>query len=167
MVKVRKLVCLLLVAMLLALSPVRALALVAEPSTFGTPIAEKWRRPFARFLGELGVAEIDTVIAASRASDYPEFFDKDAPAKIIFRIVHPHACVRDQDECMTIIGQIKDEVFVAEAMFYAGDRIIVGDSSPRILGVQSSTPISFISRTSAISVVRTAKGILIVSQPKY
>jgi len=163
MSKARKLRYLILTALLLALSSVKATALVAEPALFGAAVAEKWRDPLARFLNELGVADIDATISASRAGEYP---DETGPARIIFRIVHPHACVRERDECMTTIGHLDDGIFIAEAMFYAGDKITVGDVSPRILGVQSAKPVSFVSKTSAVSVVKTAKGFLIVSQPK-
>jgi hypothetical protein len=137
-------------------------ALVATPVPFDTPVSEKLRAPFARFLSELGVTDVENTILASKGQEHRGLGNE--PTLVIFRIIHPQSCTPDQEECMTVIGRIVDGIFSAEAIFYAGNTWNVGDVSPRILGVKSSKPISFFSKTSVVSVVNTAKGMMVIAQ---
>lgn len=156
---------LLLTGLLIAFPAMKATSLETAPVPFDAPVPEKWREPFARLLSELGVVDVESTISASKAKDYPQPNFEAGPAKVVFRVVHPNACLPELDECMTFIGHIDGGVFISEAIFYAGDKTNTGDISPRILGVQSSKPVRFFSKASVVIVVKTAKGMLIVSQP--
>ncbi len=141
-----------------------AAAVVAEPSPVDTPVPEEWRGPLAHFLGELGVTDIQSTINASRAAKYPRINEAAGPILIFFRIVHPYACNSAENVCLTVIGSIKDGIFKPEVMFYAGEKINVGDVAPRIIGAKSF-PVFFHGKTSAVGVVETTKGFLVIPQP--
>jgi hypothetical protein len=152
----------LIASFLMILSVVHASAIVPEPKILDTPVPTELRAPFARFLSELGVIDIDNTIRASKGF---EWRDDGSPVRFVFRVIHPYACTPDQDECMTIIGHIENGTLISEAIFYAGNRINRADVAPQILGARFSLPWGFHSKTSIVAVVETVKGLMIASQP--
>jgi hypothetical protein len=151
---------LLVAAFLICLLATRADAIMSAPEPIDTPVPERWRAPFSRFLGDLGFSSPASTVEASKAVLY--FNPLGDPEMMIFRVLHNDACTPDQDECLTIIAHIEKDELVSDAMFSAGGKINYGDVIERILG-RPSVPLFFWSRHKIVSVRLTPRGLVISS----
>jgi hypothetical protein len=68
-----------------------------------------------------------------------------------------------RDDCFTAIGQIVDERFVAEAMFFAGPRMNSSDARP--FGA-SERPLVFYSKNNITSLIETSAGWIVGTSPR-
>jgi hypothetical protein len=139
-----------------------ARAIMATPTEMDQPVPEKWHAPFVRFLEEFGAKEIDPLLAESKAQSFPS----EDPDRIIFRIVHASYCTTGLDLCPTVIGRIKNGVLEADAIFFGGGSLNSSDVIPRILGAQSF-PVIFHGKSSAVAVVETSKGLMVIPQTPH
>ena len=137
-------------------------AQMMEPEPFDTPVPEKWRAPFARFLSDVGVADAASTVEASKATPYQD--PAGGPERMIFRVLRKETCSPDQDECLTIIAHAEKGGLVSDAMFYAGGKVNYGDVIREFLGARS-VPIFFHSRRQVVGVIITARGLLVSSSP--
>jgi hypothetical protein len=137
-------------------------AQMMAPAPFETPVPEKWRAPFVRFLSDMGVTDVASTVEASKATPYLDL--SGGPERMIFRVLHAKTCTLDQDECLTIIAHLEKDELVSDAMFYAGGKINSADVILESLG-KRSVPTFFHSRRQVVGVVITAKGLLVGSSP--
>jgi hypothetical protein len=155
----------LLIAVSLVFLPApRTEAQMMAPQPFGMPVAAEWRAPLAQFLADFGIPDVGATVDASRAMLYPRGPSESGPDFIIFRLIHPSTC-DDRDKCITVIGHIEQGKLIADLMFNGGGKMNAGDVALRMPGVNGSIPVFFHSEDSTVTVINTAKGLLISSEP--
>jgi hypothetical protein len=68
------------------------------------------------------------------------------------------------DECLTIIGQIINDRFMAQAMFFAGPRMNRSDIAPTFFGAMGR-PYRFYSTRSVTALIETPAGWIVGTAP--
>ena len=114
-----------------------ASAQMEAPQTFGQPVPDNWRAPYASFLNSIGVTEVETIIGETKFAivDNPNAIlgAHDASDFAIFRIEDKKSC--DDDVCLTGVGHLSAERFVADALFFAGPKTNGYDYAVQLLDV--------------------------------
>lgn len=143
----------------------QATAQVGAPEKIDMPVPAKWRAPFAQFLTDFGVDDVEATVEASRVGLYDEAMGG-RPELIVFRVVHKLACTPDRDRCLTVIGHIDHDKLIADLMFFAGDMVTRGDTIDQMLGIQMWPSILFFSRDTIVAVRNTVMGLLVSEGPR-
>ena len=139
---------------------------IARPEPIETEIREEWRAPFSQFLRDLGAADVDALVAATRGGIIGGVYSE----AIVFRLEHKSACIKQS--CLTVIGHISDKVFLLHAMFVAGKMTARGDVFGQFLDRPTSPPVYFLSddtltgNESAIAVLEMPNGWIVIPPTK-
>ena len=126
---------LLLLTLAVQLPPGSAHAIVAMPQAIDRPIPAEWRPPLARFLHELGAADIETILDGTTGGPIGGTLS-DA---VLVRFEDRALCARDV--CLTVIGIIRTDGFFPQAMFTAGKFFARSDSMGQLLGRLVPAPV--------------------------
>src|SRR6266446_3046881 len=76
-----------------------SLAQIPEPQPIAQSVPDKWRGPFVKFLRDLGVSDVGSIMAQTK---FGTIGGAHRPDSVLFRIEDKGACA--EDVCLTIIG---------------------------------------------------------------
>ena len=144
----------------LGVAPVKtASAIEFEPRLLVGSVPPEWRAPLIQFLKELGASDVESMLSGTKAGHFPG-----DPAFLLFRVEAHGTC--NDDQCLTIIAHLQGGGLVADAIFFAGNRLNIADIPTDFLGMRSYR-VRFHSKEMIVTVVKTAKGWLMqaVKQP--
>jgi len=127
-------------------------AQIAMPQPISTPVPNEWRAPFEGFLRELKVADTGALVAKTGTFQIGGVWQKDW---ILFRIEDLKTC--HEDMCLTIIGRIMNDKFIANAMFLAGKHFTRGDVFVPMFGFQA-LPALLISSKISVTLLEAPTG---------
>jgi hypothetical protein len=131
-----------------------AVAVEAAPEPIQDSIPDEWRKPFIDFLRDLNARDIAGILAVTKTAALKGVY-RDAK---VFRVEHSSTC--HLDLCLTIIANLKDNRFVAEAMFPAGRKVTREGEAIPIFGIQSF-PWRFVGETRGVRLLETPSGWLL------
>jgi hypothetical protein len=117
----------------------RSYAVMQAPQPIDNPVPNEWRDPLVQFLGELGVRDVEAMLANTKAT-WIGTYRPDSGDLIIFRF----ESVCHQDRCLTILGHLDNQGFQSEAMFVAGKMMTWGDVANDIFGNPGPPAIYFL-----------------------
>lgn len=138
-----------------------ARAQMAFPQPIEQPIPDEWRRPFARFLQELGAPAVDEILADAKRA----FIGGAFPDALLVRFENRELC--SQDFCLTAIGVIRNDTFIPHVMVLAGKWFTRGDTMGHLLGRLVPPPVRLCTSQRAgerdcVTLQETAKGWMVV-----
>jgi hypothetical protein len=140
----------------LAVSITAALAQIAEPEPIDQLVPSEWRAPYAQFLSGLGIKDVETIVASTKFGMIGGVI---GPKSVFFRIEDKAAC--SDDICLTIIGHLGGERFIADALFAAGGRLSGSDHAETLLGLQAF-PRRFWSSKNSVTLFETSEGWIVI-----
>jgi hypothetical protein len=139
------------------------LALMSAPEPITSPVPEKWRNPYIKYLASLGVKDSEAV------ADHTRFAPIGGPASyksdsVIFRIEDKNAC--HEDICLTFVGRLVDDRLVVDAQFTAGPKITWSDTGRQALPGMFAFPLYFEGSTGTSALFETATGWIVIPPSK-
>jgi hypothetical protein len=135
-------------------------AIEHRPEPMISPVPPEWRAPFTKYLRELGVRDVGAMLNATKASRVYFNFSGDGPVMMAFRLESKETCTQEYDLCLTVVGRIESNNFLAEASFWAGNRMNHSDTTVDFFGTQSLMA-RFYGKETIVVVVRNAKGLVV------
>lgn len=136
-------------------------AQMANPQPLTKPVDAKWRKPFVRFLHDLGTQDAERLVAGTRTASLGG-----DPETVVVRLEDQSTC--KDGLCLTIIGSIESGDFHSLAMLFAPAFMTSDDVSPTFLGQSRRPPVFFFENANpqnpgrAISALETPKGWIVV-----
>jgi hypothetical protein len=152
----RKCISALIILGQLAVSITAALAQIAEPERIDRLVPNEWRAPYTQFLSGLGIKDVEKILANTK---FGMIGGVHRPKSVLFRIEDKAAC-RD-DICLTIIGHLGGERFIADALFTAGGRVSGSDYMETLLGLRAFPRVFWSSRNS-VTLFETSEGWIVI-----
>jgi hypothetical protein len=145
-------------ASVLVLQPVPALAQVMPPQAITRSVPDQWRLPYTRFLKDLGIRDVETTLANTK---FGNMGGAHRPGSALFRVEEKSSC--QENMCLTIIGHLTGERFVADALFVAGGKAgWSADHPAQHFGLQA-VPYLFEGKMN-VAVFETAAGWIVIPQ---
>jgi hypothetical protein len=142
----------------LVLQPVAALAQVPQPQAITRPVPDEWRLPYTQFLKDLGIRDVETTLANTK---FGNMGGAHRPGSALFRVEEKSSC--QENMCLTIIGHLVGERFVADALFTAGGKAgWIADHPVQGFGLQA-VPYLFEGKIN-VGVFETAAGWIVIPQ---
>jgi hypothetical protein len=128
-------------ALLLALSDYtgRSYAVMLAPQPIDKPVPSEWRNPVVQFMRELGVRDVEAMLASTKVTWIGGYLPNSGDL-IIFRF----ESVCHENRCLTVLGHMDDQGFQSEAMFVAGKMVTWGDVANDIFGNPGPPAIYFL-----------------------
>jgi hypothetical protein len=131
-----------------AYAPLASAQMPRPEKFFAAPVPKALLTPYTEFLNSLGVENPGAIISESG-------FGYIGSASIGFRVEDRNTCA--DDKCLTIVGRVVAQRFVAETMFFAGATANVADTGHQLLGVQTF-PYFFYSPNGNVALIETPGG---------
>jgi hypothetical protein len=136
-------------------------AAMAEPQPIEGPLPETWRTPLREYLAKQGLPDAQSVIDDTKTAPLPVWTRENQFAQglgLLLQIQSPATCSANRDQCLTIVGRVDRDVFVADLTFFAGTEMNIFDVFMRLPDGLITTKMVFHSRDVVIGLRKAPIG---------